>query len=275
MVRGMMLAAMLVGVLTGDAAATVPDGGVDAGTTLSPQCEEVKQRYQQGLDRALQQREMEVKQGYPAQQSDSLIEFYRKAVVEAPARCERARAEMLAELAEQKAAEEQSQRQAEADIKRWGEEEDRAAAQRAKARATCTPPPGSRLRSADEALVCLGKAISIGGNTQMKTSEGFLILMKSDNGTGLFYHLDKRRRVCSAIVSAPEDDKLETSIRVFGAMARCGFGVDDKAVIAALTVGAGVSMVGKMYLAHGRSRSRHNLGIAYSAGESQEAQQLR
>jgi hypothetical protein len=116
--------------------------------------------------------------------------------------------------------------------------------------------------------------ITVDGKTEMKTSEGFLILMKSDNGTGLFYILDKKRRVCSAIVSALEDDKLARSIRVFGAMARCGFGVDDKAVIAALTVGAGVSKVGNMHLAHGRSSNRHNLGIAYSAGEAQEAKKL-
>lgn len=274
MVRGMMLAAMIFGALTSDAEAG-QGGDVDVGPTLSPQCEEVRQRYQQGLEQALQQREMEMKKGYSTQQSDASIAFYRKAVVEVPAKCERSRAEALARLAEQKAIEEKSHRDAEADIKRWGEEEDRAAAQRAKAKAPCMPPPGSRLRSADEALACLGKAIIIGGKTEVKTSEGFLILMKSDSGTGLFYKLDNRRRVCSAIVSAPEDDKLKTSIRAFGAMARCGFGVEDKAVIAALSVRVGASKLGQIYLAHGQSRNRHNLGIAYSAGEAQEAQELR
>lgn len=240
MVKRMILAAILLGALTSGAAAG-EDGSVDAGVKLSPQCEEVRRKYQQGLDQALQQRELEMKNGYPTQQSDASIAFYRKAVVEVPAKCERSRAEGLAQLAEQKAAEEKSRRDAEADIKRLGEEENRAAAHRAKTRATCTPPPGSRLRNADEALTCIGKVITVDSKTEMKTSEGFLILMKSDNGTGLFYRLDKKRRVCSAIVSAPEDDTLARSIRVFGAMARCGFDVDDKAVIAALTVGAGVS----------------------------------
>lgn len=251
------------------------DAAVDAGIQLSPQCEAIRNQYQQSLDHALQQRASTIKNGYPTQDVDATIAFYRKAIVEGAAKCERVRAENLAFQAEQKADEERTIREAEAQIKRAGDEEDRATAQSAKARARCTPPPNTSLRQVDAAMTCLGKAITVLGRNEVKTSEGFLVMMKSDNGTGLFYILDPKRSICSAVISAPEDSKLVVGLQAFGVMARCGFGVDDKTTVRSIPSGAGTAKIGQMYIAHSRIGQRHNIAMAYSASEAQEIQKQR
>ena len=169
--------------------AAAQDSAVDAGIQLSPQCEAIRNQYQQSLDHALQQRASTIKNGYPTQDIDASIAFYRKAIVEVPTKCERVRAETLASQSEQKADEERAIREAEADIRRESDEEDRAAGQRAKARARCTPPSHTVLRQVDAAMTCLGKAITVLGRNEVKTSEGSLVMMKSENGTGLFLSL--------------------------------------------------------------------------------------